>query len=410
MERFAVSPPELEGAAGTLGRVEGSLGCPSRAGGELGSAELESAVGAAFEVAETLDAAAAGFERTAGTVERALAMVPSWHGLAAIAYQERCGTYEQAANLAAQSLEHAGAEMRRYGHLYDEAHARIERLQRAAEECLERIKVAEREAAERERAARERAAEAATRSPLDGGYSLAEHADAVRAADAAADDRRRYEAEAEAEREELERLQKEALEEHERIRQAGREAGVATQVAVEGMPRVVAPGAPPAPGGPGAFDPFALSLTAGAKSIDALGGARRSAGRGRDRLRSDLRASAHRAARYPSDTRLGAHAAAAQRSSQAGRTAKTISRFAKPLGPVGPVLDLGANRAQGRSWGESAGRTAMSTGGAVAVGAATGAACGAVTFGLAAAACGAGGAIAGGWLGDKAGDRVFGDG
>jgi hypothetical protein len=33
-----------------------------------------------------------------------------------------------------------------------------------------------------------------------------------------------------------------------------------------------------------------------------------------------------------------------------------------------------------------------------------------VTFGLAAAACGAGGAIAGGWLGDKAGDRVFGDG
>jgi len=171
-------------------------------------------------------------------------MVPSWHGLAAIAYQERCGTYEQAANLAAQSLEHAGAEMRRYGHLYDEAHARIERLQRAAEECLKRIKVAEREAAERERAARERAAEAATRSPLDGGYSLAEHADAVREAEAAADDRRRYEAEAEAEREELERLQKEALEEHERIRQAGRQGAAALQGAVAGMPRVVAPAGP----------------------------------------------------------------------------------------------------------------------------------------------------------------------
>ena len=52
MERFAVSPSELEGAAGTLGRVEGSLGCPTRAGAELGSAELEGAVGAAFEAAD----------------------------------------------------------------------------------------------------------------------------------------------------------------------------------------------------------------------------------------------------------------------------------------------------------------------------------------------------------------------
>lgn len=51
MEGFEVSPAELEGAASTLGGVEGSLGCPSRAGGELGSAELEAAVAAAFEAA-----------------------------------------------------------------------------------------------------------------------------------------------------------------------------------------------------------------------------------------------------------------------------------------------------------------------------------------------------------------------
>jgi len=205
--------------------------------------------GAAFEVAQTFDAAAAGFERTAETVERALAMVPSWHGLAALAYQDRCTSYEGAAKAAAQALERAGAELRRYGHLYDEAHARIERLQRAAEACLARIKVAEREAAEaarREQAARDRATDAMLRSPLDGGYSLAEQADAVREADGAADDRRRYEAEAEAEREELERLQKEALEEHERIRQAGRQGAAALQGAVAEMPRVQPPGPPPA--------------------------------------------------------------------------------------------------------------------------------------------------------------------
>jgi len=374
-----------------------------------GIALPEGRPGAAFEVAQTLDAAAAGFERTAGTVERALAMVPSWHGLAAIAYQDRCATYEQAATSAANALRSAAADVRRYGSLYDEAHARIERLQRAAEECLARIKVAEREAAEaaeRERAARERAAEAATRSPLDGGYSLAEHADAVREADAAADDRRRYEAEAEAEREELERLQKEALEEHERIRQAGREAGVATQVAVEGMPRVVAPGAPPA-GGRGGFealDPFALSLTAGAKSIDALGGA----SRGAERAIGSLRAEARRNPRVSWGP--GSEPPRTQRLAQSRSTAKMIGRFAKPLGPVGPALDLAANRAQGRSWGESAGRTAISGGMAGLGGFAAGAACGAVTFGLAAAACGAGGAVAGGIAGDWLGDQAFGDG
>jgi hypothetical protein len=52
MERFEVSPPELEGAASTLGGVQGSLGCPSRANGELGSPELGGAVGAAFEAAD----------------------------------------------------------------------------------------------------------------------------------------------------------------------------------------------------------------------------------------------------------------------------------------------------------------------------------------------------------------------
>ena len=79
MGRFAVSPAELEGAAHTLGGVEGSLGCPTRAVGELGSPELEGAVADLFHAADgvalamaqavghvsrNVSAAASAYERT----------------------------------------------------------------------------------------------------------------------------------------------------------------------------------------------------------------------------------------------------------------------------------------------------------------------------------------------------------
>ncbi len=52
MAGFEVSPPELEGAAVTLGGVEATFGCPSRAIGELGSPDLEGALG---DLYRTLD-------------------------------------------------------------------------------------------------------------------------------------------------------------------------------------------------------------------------------------------------------------------------------------------------------------------------------------------------------------------
>ena len=199
-----------------------------------GIALPEGRPGAADEVAQTLTKAAGGFERTAATAQRAVAQVPTWQGLAAVNFHNRCATYEEAAKAAALACDRAAASVRRYGSTYDEAYARIERLQAEAEHCLERLKDAERRAAEaagREQAARERATAAALRSPLDGGVSLAEHSAALAEADGAADDRRRYEAEAQAERTELERLQAEAAKEHERIREAGREAAVAVEAA-----------------------------------------------------------------------------------------------------------------------------------------------------------------------------------
>lgn len=54
MSRLEVSPAELEGAAGTLGAVEGGFGCPSRATGELGSPALGGAISAFYQSADEL--------------------------------------------------------------------------------------------------------------------------------------------------------------------------------------------------------------------------------------------------------------------------------------------------------------------------------------------------------------------
>jgi len=163
------------------------------------------------------------------------------------------------------------------------------------------------------------------------------------------------------------------------------------------------PTAPPAPGteagGGGAREAFATSMWLGGKATDAVGGASHVAGKRASHLGRQLRTSPDRAAR----------SAAARSLPQAGRTAKTLSRFARPLPGVGAVLDFGANYAEGHGVGESLGRTAVSTGFAAGGALAAGAACGAVTLGLAAVACGAGGAVAGGLFGDFVGDLAFGD-
>jgi hypothetical protein len=83
MERFEVSPPELEGAASTLGSVQGSLGCPSRANAELGSAELQSAVAGAFEAADGVALAMA--EALAGASRNAWATASRYAGTEAAA-------------------------------------------------------------------------------------------------------------------------------------------------------------------------------------------------------------------------------------------------------------------------------------------------------------------------------------
>lgn len=51
MGSFEVTPGELEAAATTLGAVEGELACPTLGPGDLGSPELEAAMGAFYGAA-----------------------------------------------------------------------------------------------------------------------------------------------------------------------------------------------------------------------------------------------------------------------------------------------------------------------------------------------------------------------
>ncbi len=219
---------------------------------------------AADHVAATLDAAAGGFERTAAIVQRAVASAPSWQGRASINFADRCGSYEEAGRAGQQACDRATTSVRRYGADFKDAYERIERLQREAERCQDEIKLAERratDAAQREQAARGRATRAMLSSPLDAGFSLGEQAAALREAEDGAADRRRAEGEADRARTELERLQKQAEKEHEKIREAGRQAALAVQAAqgelpkLAGLPSWALGGGAGAPFGP-AFAPF----------------------------------------------------------------------------------------------------------------------------------------------------------
>ena len=61
MAGFDVTPADLHAAAGTLGAVDADLGCPTLAPGDLGSPELEAALGRLYaatdRVAQTMASA-----------------------------------------------------------------------------------------------------------------------------------------------------------------------------------------------------------------------------------------------------------------------------------------------------------------------------------------------------------------
>lgn len=197
--------------------------------------------GTALATASGFRGAGSGFEASGGVTQRALSLVGSWQGVASVSFRDRCTGYEEAADTAQAACAHAAHAVQAYARELEDARERVRRLQREAEECLDRIAAAEARAAgarEREAAARSRATSAAL-SILDAGsYSLAEQTRAMDEAAAAAAEASAAESDAAAAREELERLKEEAERERERIKEAGRAAAGQVQAAAGQLPAV----------------------------------------------------------------------------------------------------------------------------------------------------------------------------
>jgi hypothetical protein len=203
--------------------------------------------GSVEQAAQALRKCAGGFERAAGTAARAAGSVPSWSGAASFSFRTHCGTYREAGDAAAGVAERAAQALSRYARVLDAARERVRELQRRAEQCLERIRLAEQaaaDAAQRAAAASHMAYQASFLSGADAGALRAgfqQQADDARGEQARALDRA-----AEA-RDELERLRREAQQERERAKEAASRAAGEVSSVEGGLPTVVFPGQPAQP-------------------------------------------------------------------------------------------------------------------------------------------------------------------
>jgi hypothetical protein len=217
-------------------------------GSVAGIALPEGDPGAAADAAAGLRSAAGGFEGTAGITQRAVAATPSWDGMASFSFRDRCAGYQDAAAAAEAACAQAAGVLRRYGERLEEGRDRVRRLQERAQECLERIRLAEAraaDAADRAAFASHMAYQSSLGSPADAGATAA----AFRAqADEAWLESAAAESDAQAARDELERLRQAAEDERQLVLEAGRVAAGMVASAEAGLPTVAvaAPAAPAA--------------------------------------------------------------------------------------------------------------------------------------------------------------------
>ena len=217
-------------------------------GSVAGIALPEGDPGAAADAAAGLRSAAGGFESTGGITQRAVAGTPSWDGMASFSFRDRCAGYQDAAAAAETACAQAAGVLGRYGQRLEEGRERVRRLQERAQECLERIRLAEAraaDAADRAAFASHMAYQSTLGSPADAGATAA----AFRAqADEAWLENAAAESDAQAARDELERLRQAAEDERELVLEAGRVAAGMVASAAAGLPMVAVPGsAAPAP-------------------------------------------------------------------------------------------------------------------------------------------------------------------
>jgi Restriction endonuclease fold toxin 5 len=205
---------------------------------------------AVLDAVNRLDRMASGFEHSAQGFRRAATAVPSWLGIASLAFEGLASGLERTADQAHAAVRDSRIATRRYADELREARDRIRRLQDRASELEEQIDEARQrvaDAALREQDARARAAGALLSMPFDGGAGVAFDvaAAAFDEADAAAAERRRWEDRIAELEDELERIKRRAREEREEVRRAESRAAAQIEQAAGFFPTVGSAGDTP---------------------------------------------------------------------------------------------------------------------------------------------------------------------
>ena len=198
--------------------------------------------GSVREAAAALRQVGRGFDSIAVAVGDAVASVPTWQGMAALQFTGQCTDYEGAATGSNDACQAAADAIDAYAEDLAQAKDRVRAMQQQGAQLLEEEKQARANAEEAEgrmRGAQMNMKMAAMESPLDGGAAM----DSFRQqADAALGDMARENGRAERARGEIERLQRDADRERERVEQQGRAAANRVRGAMDGL--AAPPGAP----------------------------------------------------------------------------------------------------------------------------------------------------------------------
>ena len=205
--------------------------------------------GSVESAANGLRRAGGGFEQTGGVAQRAAGQVPDWTGHAAMTFRDRCGDYGSAAAAADSACSQAAAAVRHFAKDLADAREHVGRLQKRAEECVDRINTNERVAADagaRADMAYRMAYQASFGAGADAGAVAAEYR---RQADDARDQQTAAAGRAQEARDELDKLREAADRQRELVRDSGRRAAGQVRAAAGGLPTVTRP----AYGGSGAF-------------------------------------------------------------------------------------------------------------------------------------------------------------
>jgi uncharacterized protein YukE len=213
-------------------------------GAVAGIALPEGNPGAVEGAASRLTQAAGDFAEAARTIRQAENGAAEWHGVAFFTFSDHCGQQSEAARAGSEACRRAAVALRRFASELEDARERVRELQRRGEECLRRIDAAESRAetaALQASAAAHRGLEASLAS---GPGALAAQAAAAQDAQAARNAQSQALGEAAAARGDLRRLQEEAEQERDRIKQKARATASVVRGAVGNLPSVQFPGAP----------------------------------------------------------------------------------------------------------------------------------------------------------------------